>query len=50
MRAVVLDEHGLQIREVPAPLARDGEVLVRVLKAGICETDLQLVRGGFHDA
>jgi threonine dehydrogenase-like Zn-dependent dehydrogenase len=24
---------------------RDGEVLVRVLRAGVCETDLQLIRG-----
>jgi threonine dehydrogenase-like Zn-dependent dehydrogenase len=28
---------------MPAP--RDGEVVIRVLRAGICETDLQLVRG-----
>lgn len=27
------------------PEPRPGEVLVRVLKAGVCETDLQLVRG-----
>ena len=36
--------------DYPEPEVRNGEVLVRVLSAGICETDLQLVRGymGFH--
>lgn len=29
----------------PDPSPRDGEVRVRVLRAGVCETDLQLVRG-----
>ncbi len=51
MRAIVLDRNGVTARgdrPVPAPL--DGEVLVRVLRAGICETDLQLMKGymGFH--
>lgn len=45
MRAVVLDEHGLQVVERPTPEPAPGEVLVRVLKAGLCETDLQLVKG-----
>lgn len=45
MRAVVLDEGGLAVVHRPIPEARPGEVLVRVLKAGLCETDLQLVRG-----
>ncbi|MBS0201493.1 MAG: alcohol dehydrogenase catalytic domain-containing protein [Planctomycetes bacterium] len=45
MRAVVLDEHGLNVADRPIPTPGPGEVLVRVLKAGLCETDLQLVRG-----
>ena len=45
MRAVVLGEDGLVVAERPIPEPRQGEVLVRVLKAGLCETDLQLVRG-----
>ncbi|MEI8380668.1 MAG: alcohol dehydrogenase catalytic domain-containing protein [Planctomycetota bacterium] len=45
MRAVVLDEQGLQVVERPIPEPAPGEVLVRVLKAGLCETDLQLVKG-----
>jgi threonine dehydrogenase-like Zn-dependent dehydrogenase len=31
--------------DYPVPAPRDGEVLVRVLRAGVCETDLQLIRG-----
>lgn len=45
MRAIVLDG-GVQLRaDYPDPATRSGEVLVRVLRAGICETDLQLMRG-----
>ena len=46
MRALVLNDDGVDIqmnRPGPVPLA--GEVLVRVLCAGMCETDLQLIRG-----
>lgn len=46
MRAIVLNEQGVTLepdRRDPLPAA--GEVLVRVLRAGICETDLQLIRG-----
>jgi threonine dehydrogenase-like Zn-dependent dehydrogenase len=34
-----------QRSDYPIPAPRDGEVLVRVTGAGICETDLQLIRG-----
>ncbi len=50
MRAIVLDG-GVRFRtDYPDPIPRNGDVLVRVLSAGICETDLQLIRGymGFH--
>ena len=51
MRAIVLN-HGRLSYDTghPAPNPRDGEVLVRVRRAGVCETDLQLVRGymGFN--
>ena len=51
MRAIVLEGDRVSLdsdRATPRPL--DGEVLVRVLRAGVCETDLQLVRGymGFN--
>jgi threonine dehydrogenase-like Zn-dependent dehydrogenase len=46
MRAVVLDNHGLRLdTDYPSPQAAPGEVLIRVLRAGICETDLQLIAG-----
>lgn len=45
MRAVVLDESGLTVADRPLPVAQSGEVLIRVLRSGLCETDLQLVRG-----
>ncbi len=46
MRAIVLDRSGVVAHDdYPEPTLRDGEVMVDVLRAGICETDLQLVRG-----
>ena len=45
MRAIVLDE-GVRFRtSQPEPIPSPDEVLVRVSCAGVCETDLQLVRG-----
>lgn len=46
MRAIVLDQQSVTLRDdYPLPSLADDEVLVRVLRAGICETDLQLIRG-----
>jgi alcohol dehydrogenase, propanol-preferring len=46
MRAMVLDEPGrLAEREVPDPVAGDGEVLVEVAACGVCRTDLQIFQG-----
>jgi threonine dehydrogenase-like Zn-dependent dehydrogenase len=46
MRALVLSDDGVRLEsEWRDPDPADGEVLVRVLAAGICETDLQLIRG-----
>lgn len=49
MRAVVLDDdHKDKVRLVrahPAPKPAAGECLVRVLAAGVCSTDLELVKG-----
>jgi alcohol dehydrogenase len=44
MRAVVLDSGTLTLRERPMPAAA-GECLIRVTAAGICGTDLELLRG-----
>jgi len=46
MRAIVLDGDRVSMegtRPQPEPLA--GETMVRVVRAGVCETDLQLIRG-----
>ncbi len=46
MRALWLQDRQLRLRDdVPMPEPAAGEALVRVLCAGICSTDLELVRG-----
>jgi threonine dehydrogenase-like Zn-dependent dehydrogenase len=45
MRAIVLSDH-VEVRgDRPSPTPAEGEVLVRVVRAGVCETDLQLIKG-----
>jgi alcohol dehydrogenase len=44
MRALVLEAGGPAVRDVPVP-AMHGEALVRVRLAGVCATDLELVKG-----
>lgn len=45
MRALVID-HGLRLENnYPQPIPPAGEALVRVLCAGVCNTDLELVKG-----
>lgn len=50
MRALVLNNKLLLNREYPTPDPKEGEALVQVTQAGICSTDLEIVRGymGFH--
>jgi threonine dehydrogenase-like Zn-dependent dehydrogenase len=45
MRALVLDQRVALREDHPLPAPAPGEALVRVLKAGICSTDLELVKG-----
>ncbi|HEU4689757.1 MAG TPA: alcohol dehydrogenase catalytic domain-containing protein [Vicinamibacterales bacterium] len=45
MRALVLDDQVNLIASRPTPTPAAGEVLVRVIRAGVCETDLQLIKG-----
>lgn len=45
MRAVVLDEAGVRFDAEYTAGEQTGAIPVRVLKAGICETDLQLIQG-----
>lgn len=45
MRAVHLENGRVEVREVPTPERPDGFALIRLLRAGICNTDLELQRG-----
>lgn len=45
MRALRLDARGARIAEVEAPELLPGTALVRVALAGVCNTDLELVKG-----
>ncbi|MFI1212256.1 zinc-binding dehydrogenase [Streptomyces sp. NPDC020802] len=46
MRAFVLTAPGTyEVREVPAPVARHGEVVVDVERAGVCGTDMEFFTG-----
>lgn len=50
MRALLLDESGPKVLDHPLPSAGDDRAIVQVHVAGICNTDLELVKGymGFH--
>jgi len=46
VRAIVLEKDEVQVDAVrPAPTPAADEVVVRVTRAGVCETDLQLIKG-----
>ena len=45
MLAVHLDNGAVTIREIPVPERPPGSALLRLLTAGICNTDLELQRG-----
>lgn len=46
MRALVYQPKGLQLdKHYPQPVVKQGQALLRIRKAGICNTDMELVRG-----
>ncbi len=45
MKAVVLEKGEIHLKDIPEPSPSENEALVKVLKAGICSTDLELVKG-----
>ncbi len=44
MKALRLENKNLQLSDVPVPEA-EGEALIRVLRSGICNTDIEIVKG-----
>jgi NADPH2:quinone reductase len=48
MKAAVLGEKGLEIRDVPRPEPKPSEVLVRVRASGLNRADLQMASGHRH--
>ena len=44
MKALRVDNNGLSLAEISRPEV-EGEAFVRVLKSGICNTDLEIIRG-----
>ena len=48
MRALVLNNDWSFVEDYPTPAPPPGEALIRVLTAGICNTDLELARGYLH--
>ena len=49
MKAVRCIDGRMQLCDVPAPVPRDGQVLVSVASAGICSSDLHMARLGLLD-
>lgn len=45
MRALVFDGRDISLVERPVPRPAEGEALVRVLTVGVCNTDLEILRG-----
>lgn len=45
MKAIRFDGERARLEDVPAPALEDGEALVRVRAVGVCNTDLEIVRG-----
>jgi threonine dehydrogenase-like Zn-dependent dehydrogenase len=45
MKAVRLKDRNICIEDVPIPVPAEGEALIKVVKAGICRTDLELLKG-----
>jgi threonine dehydrogenase-like Zn-dependent dehydrogenase len=45
MRALIFDGHVAEVRDVPEPAGGDGTAIVRMVRVGVCNTDLEIVRG-----
>jgi threonine dehydrogenase-like Zn-dependent dehydrogenase len=47
MKAVYFDGHHLELVALPKPSFKGNETLIRLLKAGICNTDIEITKGYF---
>ena len=45
MRALFFHNKRLQLKRVPSPEPESNEALIKVLKAGICNTDIEILKG-----
>ncbi len=45
MKALIFNSNSLTLKEVPLPVPAQNETLIRVSKAGICNTDLEITKG-----
>jgi alcohol dehydrogenase len=45
MLSVHIEDGRIQVRDVPKPKRTEGDALIRLLTAGICNTDVELLRG-----
>jgi alcohol dehydrogenase, propanol-preferring len=45
MKAAILEKGKLEIKEVPKPIPKNEEALVKMITAGVCHSDLHLVKG-----
>lgn len=45
MRAIVVARGAAQLQDIRPPAPRPGEALLRIISAGICNTDLEVIRG-----
>lgn len=39
------EEKGLRVEEVPVPEPASSEALIKIIRAGVCSTDLEIIRG-----
>lgn len=47
MKAVLLDDNNVVIKEIPAPEVGDGDILVRMRSCGLCGSDIEKVYGRY---
>lgn len=45
-QAVMISPMKIEIQEVPKPVVKPGEVLIRIIKVGICGSDVHISHGG----